>query len=86
MRSVRLGRQFDAVFVQDAVGYLTTEVDLKQAIETASIHCRVGGVVLFAPDYTKENFRAAVDHGGSDAADRGVRFFEWAWDPESTRA
>ena len=39
MRSVRLERIFDAVFVQDAVCYLTTERDLAAAIETAYVHC-----------------------------------------------
>ena len=35
MRTVRLGRQFDAVFVHDAVCYMTTESDLRLAIDTA---------------------------------------------------
>ena len=39
MRTVRLGREFDAVFVHDAVCYLTTEDDLRRAIETAFVHC-----------------------------------------------
>lgn len=36
MRDARLGRRFDAVFIHDAVAYLTTEADLRRAIETAS--------------------------------------------------
>lgn len=43
MRSVRLGRDFDAVFVHDAVMYLTSEADLQAAIRTAAAHCRKGG-------------------------------------------
>jgi hypothetical protein len=35
MRPLHLGRQFDAVFVHDAVMYMTTEDDLRQAMETA---------------------------------------------------
>ena len=57
MRTVRLGREFDAVFVHDAVCYMTTESDLRQAIETAFVHCRPGGAVLFAPDHVRENFQ-----------------------------
>ena len=38
MRTVRLGRQFDTVFVHDAVCYMTTEDDLRKAIETAFAH------------------------------------------------
>ena len=49
MRTVRLGRQYDAVFVHDAICYMTSEADLRQAIETAFVHCKPGGVALFAP-------------------------------------
>ena len=51
MRTLRLGRTFDVVFVHDAVCYMTTESDLRSAMETAWLHCRPGGAVLFAPDY-----------------------------------
>src|SRR5262249_18737121 len=34
MRTLRLGRQFDAVFVHDAVDYMTTVDDLRAAMET----------------------------------------------------
>jgi SAM-dependent methyltransferase len=83
MRSVRLGRTFDAVFVHDAVDYMTTEADLRRALETAFTHCRPGGVAVFVPDCTSESFEATSDHGGSDGADgRGVRYLEWVWDPD----
>jgi methyltransferase family protein len=83
MRSVRLGRQFDAVFVHDAICYMTTEADLRLAIETAFVHCRPGGVVLLAPDFVRENFRPSTDHGGEDGHDRGLRYLEWTWDPDT---
>ncbi|HEX5108686.1 MAG TPA: class I SAM-dependent methyltransferase [Vicinamibacterales bacterium] len=82
MRSVRLGRQFDAVFVHDAICYMTTEADLRLAIQTAVVHCRPGGVVLLAPDFVRENFRPSTDHGGTDGHDRGLRYLEWTWDPD----
>ncbi len=83
MRSVRLGRSFDAVFVHDAIDYMTTEGDLRRAIETAFVHCRPGGVAVFMPDHTRESFEEATDHGGSDADDgRGVRYLDWSWDPD----
>ena len=83
MRTLRLGREFDAVFVHDAVVYMTTEADLRAAIETAYIHCRPGGVALFAPDHVRENFAPATDHGGHDGTDgRGLRYLEWTWDPD----
>lgn len=83
MRTVRLGRTFDAVFVHDAVAYMTSEADLRQAVETAFVHCRAGGIALFVPDHIAETYEAATDHGGSDdASGRGVRYLEWAWDPD----
>jgi len=82
MRTVRLDRQFDAVFVHDAICYMTTQSDLRQAIETAFVHCKPGGVALFCPDYVSENFRPGTDVGGEDAGGRGMRWLEWRWDPD----
>jgi SAM-dependent methyltransferase len=82
MRSVRLGRQFDAVFVHDAVCYMTTEADLRAALATAFVHCKPGGVALFAPDHIRENFRPSTDHGGADSTTHGLRYLEWTWDPD----
>ena len=82
MRNVRLDRRFDAVFIHDAISYLTTEDDLARAIETAFIHCLPGGAALFAPDYTRETFQPSTSHGGKDEGDRGLRYLEWVWDPD----
>ena len=83
MRTVRLGRSFDAVFVHDAVEYMLTEQDLRQAIRTAHLHCRPGGVAVFLPDGTAESFAPATDCGGSDGDDgRAARYLEWTWDPD----
>jgi SAM-dependent methyltransferase len=84
MRTARLGRQFDAVFVHDAVCYMTTESDLRLAIETAFVHCRPGGAALFAPDFVTENFTASTDHGGHDNQTHGLRYLEWTRDPDPT--
>jgi SAM-dependent methyltransferase len=83
MRSLRLGRQFDVVFIHDAIDYMTTESDLQQALETAFVHCKPGGIALFVPDHTCENFEAASDHHGRDGEDgRGLRYLEWTFDPD----
>jgi len=82
MREVRLARQFDAVFIHDAVGYLTRTADLQKAIETACVHCKPGGVALFAPDCVRETFKPTTDHGGHDGAGRGLRYLEWVFDPD----
>ncbi len=83
MRSVRLGRHFDAVFVHDAIDYMTTEGDLALALDTAFTHCHPGGIAVFVPDDTRQTFEASSDHGGSDDGDgRGIRYLEWSSDPD----
>ena len=85
MRTVRLGRTFDAVFVHDAIDYMLTEDDLRAAMVTAFEHCRPGGVAVFFPDATTEIWSPGSDHGGHDAPDgRGARYFSWSWDPDPT--
>ncbi len=82
MRTVRLGREFDRVFVHDAIAYMTGEVDLRRAVETAFVHCRRGGAALFVPDHVAETFRPSTSHGGHDGTDRALRYLEWTGDPE----
>jgi ubiquinone/menaquinone biosynthesis C-methylase UbiE len=81
MRTVRLDRQFDLVFIQDAIVYMTTEADLRQAMQTAYLHCHPGGAVLFAPDHTKENFKTQTGHGGHDRGGRSLRYLDWTLEP-----
>lgn len=82
MRSVRLRREFDAVFVHDAIAYMTTRDDLLAAMRTARIHCRAGGVALFAPDHVRETFAPYTRHGGHDGDGRALRYLEWCRDPD----
>ena len=81
IRSLRLGRTFDAVYVHDAICHMTTEADLLAVMRTAFEHCRPGGVALFIPDFVKETFVAGSDSGGQDAHGRSVRFLQWIVDP-----
>ena len=83
MRTLRLGRTFDAVFVHDAVAYMATEDDLRDCLGTAYAHTRPGGVSLFVPDYTRETFEPRTSHGGHDGADgNSLRYLEWITDPD----
>ncbi len=82
MRTLRLGRTFDAVFIHDAIVYMTTEEDLQAALATAFEHCKPGGAALFAPDDVKETLKPLTDHGGHDANGRGMRYLEWISDPD----
>jgi SAM-dependent methyltransferase len=87
MRTLRLGRTFDAVLVHDAICYLTSEPDLWAAFATAFDHLRPGGVAVFAPDHVRETFEPSTDHGGHDGDDgRGLRYLEWTTDPDPADA
>jgi SAM-dependent methyltransferase len=83
MRTLRLGRRFDAVLVHDAIDYMVGEADLAAALETAATHCRPGGVAVLVPDHTAETFAPSTGHGGVDGPDgRGARYLEWSRDPD----
>ena len=77
MRTLRLGRTFDAVIVHDAIVYMTTEADLRAAFETAFAHLRPGGAAIFMPDWVADAYEPRTQVGGNDEADRGLRFLEW---------
>jgi len=89
MRTLRLGRTFDAVLVHDAICYMTTEDDLRAALETAFVHLRPGGAATFQPDYVRDTFSPETDHGGEDGPagpdgrpGRAARYLEWVTDPD----
>lgn len=84
LRTVRLGRTFDVVFVHDAIDYMTTVEDLEQALQTLFIHCKSGGIALLVPDNLRDTFASSTDHGGEDGEGRSVRFLEWTYDPDES--
>jgi trans-aconitate methyltransferase len=91
MRTLRLGRTFDAVLIHDAICYLATEADLRAGLATALDHLRRGGAAVFVPDHIRETFKPGTDHGGDDEPDtaghgrgRGLRYLEWTVDPDPT--
>lgn len=86
MRTLRLGRVFDAVFVHDAIGYITTEEDLVATMATIAVHCEAGGVVLVVTDEVLETYEDSTDHGGNDGDERSIRYLQWSHsaDPENS--
>ena len=80
IRTLRLGRTFDVVFVHDAICHMTTERDLRAVMQTAFEHCSLGGVALFVPDFVRETFIAGTDQGGTGR----LRFLQWVFDPDPT--
>jgi SAM-dependent methyltransferase len=82
MQSLDLGRQFDAVLIHDAIAYAASREAVFATLATAHRHCRPGGVLIAMPDHVTETFQPTTSVGGEDGADgRGLRFVEWAWDP-----
>jgi len=82
MRTLRLGRAFDAVLVHDAVTYMLTPDDLAAVAATAFVHTRPGGAALFAPDCTRESFEEGTTTAGNAAGGRALQYLEWSWDPD----
>lgn len=82
MRTVRLDRTFDAVLVHDAIVYMTSEADLRAAVNTAFIHTRPGGGAIFAPDCVRETFRDHTEFFEANDGQRSMRGMEWSWDPD----
>lgn len=56
MRTVRLGRTFDAVAIPDSIDYMSSLSELRMAIETAAVHLKPGGILL-AVGKTLESFQ-----------------------------
>lgn len=82
MRTLRLGRTFDAVLIHDAITYMRSESDLRKCVDTAFVHLRPGGAAIFAPDCLRETFReSSDDHQGEDG-ERAMRCVSWMWDPD----
>ena len=83
MRTVRLGRRFDAVLIHDAVGYMLTENDLRAAFETARNHLRPSGLLLVAPDIVSESFyEGKVIRWTTSAGDVTITTEEILHDPD----
>lgn len=83
MCTLRLGQLFEVVFIHDAIEYMSNLEMLEQALTTAFIHLRPGGLLLVVPDEVQETFEPATEHGGEDGEDgRAIRFLEWSYDPD----
>jgi SAM-dependent methyltransferase len=83
MRSIEIGREFDLVFIHDAIMYATDPKSVQATLHTAYRHCRPGGATVVVPDFVKETFEPKTSTGGEDDTDgRGLRYLLWIWDPD----
>ena len=82
MRSVRLGRAFDAVMAADAIDYMLTEQDLCAAFGTAYVHLKPGGVFCTYAEVTRENWQQNETHASlRTLGDVEIVFIENRYDP-----
>jgi len=81
MRTMQLNRTFSAVFLHDAVMYLTSAEDLQATFDTAAAHLDSGGVFMVLPDVVKEHFEEMSVSGGSTGIP-AAQLLEWHWDPD----
>jgi SAM-dependent methyltransferase len=83
MRTVRLGRIFDAVLIHDAISYMLNAADLAAAFATAAAHLRPQGILITSPDRYREHFRPpAVAQATHASGDRQITYFEYTHDPD----
>ncbi len=83
MRTVRLGRTFQAVIIHDAVDYMLTEDDLRAAFATAAAHLGAGGLLIVTPDHFRETFRdCRVSSATNSDGRRDLTFIEFDHDPD----
>lgn len=83
MRTVRLGRVFDAVVVHDAIVYMTHEADLRAVFDTAAAHLRPGGVLITAVEQCREFFRDPnIDHATHTDGETLLTYVEYRYDPD----
>ncbi|MBN2380815.1 class I SAM-dependent methyltransferase [candidate division WOR-3 bacterium] len=57
MRDFDLGKEFDAVYVNDGIAYITTGDDLEKTFACAARHLKPGGVMLTIAEKYKGNFK-----------------------------
>jgi SAM-dependent methyltransferase len=77
IRSVQLGRTFDAVLVHDAISYMTSVEELERVYRTAAAHLETGGLMIALPEELRGRLppdQAEVDT--HEAGDRKVTVIE----------
>ena len=86
MRTFSLPERFDAILIDDAICYMTTEADLGAVFERAYAHLNAGGVMVCGPDDTAETFvqnHVKVSHAAAACKPEHIEvaFIENNFDP-----
>lgn len=85
MRTVRLGRTFDAVVIHDALNHLENLDDIRATFDTAAAHLDQGGLFVLAPEWYRGDFVPPhVEHTTRSDDELEVTYAEYLWDPDPT--
>lgn len=83
MRNFKLRRQFDSVFINDAIIYMTNRTDLLKAFQMAHAHLKADGVMISYPDRCKERFKQnETTVWTTKRGDMDLTFIENNYDPD----
>jgi SAM-dependent methyltransferase len=83
MRSVRLGRRFDAVILLDSVAYMLSEGALRAALATAHEHLKAGGTFLSVVEMEPAAFvQNRTDAWTNTRGEIELTFVENYYDPD----
>ena len=83
MRDFDLGRQFDSIYINDGIAYITNPADLQQTFACARKHLRSGGAMICYAEYLKETFeqnKTQITRSTRDDLD--ITFIENNYDPD----
>ena len=83
MRTIKLGKCFDAITIPDFIGYMTTVDDLRSAIITAHNHLKPGGVLLIVANIAEKFIQNNFVYTGSKG-DIEITIFENNYIPDPT--
>ncbi len=53
MRSFSLGKTYDAIFIDDAIGYMVSQEEIESVFRCAYDHLNPGGVMVVTPEFTE---------------------------------
>jgi len=82
MRNIRLGKEFSAVLIHDAVNHLLTGEDLAATFQTVALHLQKNGIVILSPDWFTESFHAPIIENVTHSnADMELTYFSYTHDP-----
>lgn len=83
MRSIRLGKNFDAVTIFDSINYMCSVDDLRAAFTTARNHLRPGGVLItYIEEWVEKFEQNKTTHLTRSRGDYEITLIENIYDPD----